>query len=344
MMRALVLEEIGRMAVRELPMPQAGRGEVLLQIVATGICGSDIHGYTGESGRRSPGQVMGHESEAIVAALGTETEHLGLDIGQRVTFNPVVVPDEDIQQYAGREQHSPNKYVVGVAKDVVSSLAEFMTIPARNVVPLRDDLPRNYGALVEPLAVALHAVRRSEVRPGSRVLVLGGGPIGQSLVLALRMEGIDAPLVSEISAERRTLLDQLGATTVDPRATVVVDAVQAFWGGPADVAFDAVGISATLDDALAATVIGGKVCLVGMGAKRVDVDAFSISVAERTIVGSFTYSAADFVDAANWISTAPEGLGALVSREVPLEDGDAAFQELSTGNAVPGKIIIRMDV
>jgi threonine dehydrogenase-like Zn-dependent dehydrogenase len=343
-MRALVLEEIGRLVVQQLPKPEADRGEILLQIVATGICGSDIHGYSGESGRRSPGQVMGHESEAIVAALGPETKHSGLRVGERVTFNPVVVPDEDVQDFAGREQHSANKYVVGVAKDIVSSLAEFMTIPARNVVPLSDDLPRNYGALVEPLAVALHAVRRAAVPSGSRVIVLGGGPIGQSLVLALRMEGIDAPLVSEISAERRNLLERLGAQTVDPKATDVVTAVEATWGRPADIAFDAVGISITLNDALAATVIGGKVCLVGMGAKRVDVDAFAISVAERTIVGSFTYSAADFVDAANWISNAPEGFGELISREVSLEDGDAAFQELSTGNAVPGKIIIRMDV
>src|SRR5690349_6561591 len=102
-MRELVLTEIGRLDVREAPVPTPGPGEVVIRVAATGICGSDVHGYTGENGRRHPGQVMGHESSGTIAALGPGADELA--VGAPVTFNPVVVPAEDAAEYAGREQH-----------------------------------------------------------------------------------------------------------------------------------------------------------------------------------------------------------------------------------------------
>lgn len=107
--KALVLRDFGQMVVEELPDPTAGPGEVLVSVVATGICGSDLHGYTGENGRRAPGQVMGHESVGTVAALGRGTEGTGLAVGDVVTFNPVVVPESAVEEYAGREQMCPDK-------------------------------------------------------------------------------------------------------------------------------------------------------------------------------------------------------------------------------------------
>ncbi|WP_168212332.1 alcohol dehydrogenase catalytic domain-containing protein, partial [Salmonella enterica] len=117
-----------------------------------------VHGYTGENGRRFPGQVMGHESSGVIAAVGDDVD--GFAEGTPVTFNPVVVPAEDAAAFAGREQHHAGKHVIGVAKEIPAAFADYVVIPARNVVPLPADLPIELGALIEPLAVAVHAVRR----------------------------------------------------------------------------------------------------------------------------------------------------------------------------------------
>lgn len=179
-MKALRLAEFRRMEIVDLPEPNPGPSEVVIRVVATGVCGSDLHGFTGETGRRVPGQVMGHESVGTVANLGPDVD--GLRVGDPVTFNPVVVPENDLATFAGREQVSPNKRVIGVTPEIVSSFAQRVVVPARNVVPLPATMPLEYGALVEPLAVAVHAVRAANTRPGDAVLVVGGGPIGQSVV------------------------------------------------------------------------------------------------------------------------------------------------------------------
>lgn len=342
-MRALVLQDFGQMVVRELPDPAPGPGEVLIAVVATGICGSDLHGYTGENGRRVPGQVMGHESVGRVAGLGAGTADTGLSVGDTVTFNPVVVPEDAQQEYAGREQLCPDKYVIGVAPQVVASFAQLLAVPRRNVVPLPADMPIEYGALVEPLAVAVHAVRRAGVRPGQTVFVAGAGPIGQSVVLALLMAGVERIAVSDVDAGRRGLAEQLGASAVDPAAGPVPEQIRAAFGQPADVAIDAVGLAATVHDALLATRLGGVVCLVGMGAPKLALDAYRLSVDERTLVGSFTYSSTDFADAARWVGSAPPQAAALISRSVPLAEGPEAFAALARHDGTPGKVLVRLD-
>lgn len=341
-MKALVLEDFGRMVVAERPRPEAGPGEVLLRIVATGICGSDIHGYTGENGRRVPGQIMGHESVARVEALGPGAESSGVVPGQAVTFNPLVVPAGD-DRYAGREQHHPGRKVIGVAPEIVAAFAQFIVVPAGNIHALPDSVPISYGALVEPLAVAMHATRRAHVAAGDLVLVLGGGPIGQSIVLAALRHGAATVVVSEPDASRRALCERLGATAVDPTTGAVAEQAATALGGSADIAFDAVGVSSTLADALASTVLGGTVCLVGMGSPRIELDAFAISTAERTIVGTFTYTSDDFRDTVAWVGESPAALAELISEEVPLEAGPDAFARLANGVAVPGKVLVRLD-
>lgn len=340
-MRALQLADFGRMEVVDLRDPEPGPGEVLIRIAVTGVCGSDLHGFTGENGRRVPGQVMGHESAGTVAALGAGVD--GFGIGDPVTFNPVVVADQDTADYAGREQLSPNKRVIGVTPDIVASFAQHIAVPARNVVALPAAMPLELGALIEPLAVAVHAVRNAGVQPGDAVLVVGGGPIGQSTVLALQMLGAGRIAATEVVASRRELIRELGVTAVDAAAEDADAAVAQALGGPADRAIDAVGIEATLRSALRATRTGGTVCLVGMGAPTVALDAFLISTQERALVGSFTYSAQDFADAAAWIGTAPPQARALISRQVPLAQGPAEFAALAAGDGTPGKVLIRLD-
>jgi threonine dehydrogenase-like Zn-dependent dehydrogenase len=339
-MRALVLKEFGTFEIEELPSPPPGAGEVQLQIIATGICGSDIHGFTGKNGRRVPGQIMGHESVGRIIALGPGTDSLGLKVGSLATFNPVVLPEEDLLTYAGREQHSPHKKVIGVAADIVSAFAEQILVPARNVVVLPENMPVSYGALIEPIAVAVHAVGRAGVKVGDNVLVVGGGPIGQSVVLAALRAGAAKVLVSELDSARRALCERLGATIIEPGDRPLAERVNDALGAPADVALDAVGISATIRDALLSTRFGGTVCLVGMGSPELTLDAFRVSTEERTLVGSFSYTAGEFQDAADWVATAPGELAELISRRVTLEQAQDAFEGLARMDGTPGKVLV----
>jgi threonine dehydrogenase-like Zn-dependent dehydrogenase len=329
-MKALVLDDFGKMSVREHKKPVAGRDQILVEIAATGICGSDIHGFTGENGRRVPGQIMGHETVGVVAECGSEAGQYGFAVGDVVTFNPVVVPAEQAVEFVGREQHCPDKYVIGVAHDVVAAFAQFVAVPARNVVALGSEMPIEFGALIEPIAVGVHAVRRVGVRPGLSVLVIGGGPIGQSVILAARMEGATDIVVSEVDPGRRALCARLGARTL----------VKVLLGGPAAVAIDAVGIGVTVAGALESVKLGGAVCLVGMGTPQFTIDAYSVSTEERSLVGSFTYSAEDFRDAAQFVSSAPPEVGELISRRVPLHDGPQAFTDLAAGDGTAGKVLV----
>jgi threonine dehydrogenase-like Zn-dependent dehydrogenase len=152
-----------------------------------------------------------------------------------------------------------------VAHELVSAFAQYVCIPERNIVVLSDEMPISYGALIEPLAAALHAVRRIHPSPSDILLILGGGPIGQSCVLAARAEGIKTILVSEVDEARRDLCQKIGALVIDPLKAALVDQVRELCGELADVAIDAVGISSTVSDAFDVTKFGSAICLVGMG-------------------------------------------------------------------------------
>lgn len=342
-MRALVLTEFHQLDVVEIDRPEPGPGEVLLRIAATGICGSDFHGFSGENGRRVPGQIMGHESAGTIAGHGEGVDAAALPLGAPATFNPVVVPAELVEEYRGREQHAPGKQVIGVAHQVQASFADYVVVPAGNVLLLDPAMPLHLGALIEPLAVAMHAAGLASPGPEERALVVGGGPIGQSVVLALRAAGLTRIALSERDPQRRELVASLGVTVLDPSAAPLPEQVTETLGGPADLAIDAVGLSPTMADALGATRLGGRVVLVGMGSPRLELPAFAISTEERSIIGSFTYSAADFAAATTWIGEHAEQVAPLVSSIVGPDEAQAAFTALAAGKGPAGKILVSFE-
>lgn len=336
-MKALVLRDFDDMAVRDVADPECGAGQVLLQVAATGICGSDLHGFTGENGRRKPGQVMGHETVGRVAAVGAGVD--GVAIGALATVNPVLSCGECAACTAGREQACPTKRVIGVDPTISSAFAEYLVAPATNVITLPDTMPVEYGALVEPLAVAYHAARRGDATGTDRVLVVGGGPIGQSVVLACQRIGVSGVVVSELDPARRELCRTLGAEVVEPAGDDLPARVADLLGGPATLAVDAVGNSATLTNSLACTESGARVVLVGMHTPQVSFPAYDVSTGERSIIGSFCYSAADFATTAAWAGTVD--LAALIENQVPLSAAPAAFTALARGGSAAGKVLVR---
>lgn len=335
-MLALVLEDFNRLEVLDRDLPSVGADEILIKVAAVGICGSDVHGFTGHNGRRQPGQVMGHEAAGTVAAGP------GFEVGQPVTFNPMITCGTCAACTADQPQQCPRRKVIGVDPEISAAFAEFVAVPRGNVVALPDRMPVQHGALIEPLAVAFNAVSRGRIAAGDRVLVVGGGPIGQSCVLAAKAAGATSILVSEPNAGRREVCGRLGAQTVDPTNVDLAEQVVQLLGGSADVAIDAVGVTVSLQGALAGTKVGGRVVLVGMGRPTLELDAFAVSTMERSLIGSFGYTRTAFATAAAWAGEHPDELPALVSSEVRLDQAAAAFAQLAGTEPAPGKILVRI--
>lgn len=325
------------MVLTHRPVPRPAPGEVLVRVLATGICGSDVHGFTGETGRRKPGQVMGHETVGTVASIGNEAA--GLLVGDVVVANPTLACGSCRRCRQGRTNICATRRVIGVDPALSSAFADYFVAPAGNLVPFRAE--PQYGALVEPLAVGLHAAQRGEVTGGDHVLVVGGGPIGQAVALASRRLGAATVTVSEPVAARRTLLAELGVQVLDPGVDDVVAEMRAVTQtAGADVAIDAVGSSATVATAISATAPGGRCVLVGMAAPRLELAAFAVSTTDRSIIGAFCYSTDEFSSTARWAEENPQLLTTLISDLVSPERAPDSFTTLGSGDGPPGKILV----
>ncbi|AQW56380.1 zinc-binding dehydrogenase [Streptomyces violaceusniger] len=338
-MHALVMKENWTLEVEDLPGPVPGPGEVVLSIIATGICGSDIHGFTGENGRRHPGQVMGHETVGRIVSLGAGSEAYGLAEGQLVTVNPVIACGQCPPCRADAQQRCSARRVIGVDPALRSAFAELMAAPAGNVVPLPESVPVEYGALVEPLAVGYHAAVRGGCASGDRVLVIGGGPIGQAVALGALRRGADQVAVSEPHPGRRALLTRLGLTAVDPAVGDLADLVHDALGRPT-LTLDTVGASGTVADALAVTDLGASVVLVGMHSPRVDLPAYAVTTEERSLIGSFCYSAGEFAQTARWVTETERDLSVLVDGRVDLAGAADSFRSLARGENQASKVLV----
>ncbi len=326
-MRVLVFDGPHRFHVEQRPTPVPGDGEVLIRMAHVGICGSDLHGYTGESGRRVAGMVMGHEASGWVEAVGAGVD--GLAVGTEVTFNPALPCDGSCGHVL--ENHCARLRVIGVTPDIQGAFADAMLAPADRVVPL-EGLSLLWGAGVEPMAVALQAARRAGVAGGHRVLVVGGGMIGQSIAQTAKLEGATDVTVSDPMPERRRLAEACGFRAVAPEE---LDDDPAF-----DISIDAVGISATAAAAIRAVPKGATVCFVGLGLAEITIPLFDVVVPERSIVGSFCYTHEVFTEAADHLRAGRLDLEPLIGSVEPFEEIPAAFEDLATGARRDAKIMM----
>lgn len=326
-MRVLVYDGPHRFHIEWRSRPTPGPGEVRLRIAYVGICGSDLHGYTGESGRRAPGMIMGHEASGWVEATGPGVS--GLAIGTEVTFDPAIPCDGSCGHVF--ENQCARLRVIGVTPDLQGAFADAIVVKAERVVPL-GDLSLLWGAGVEPMAVAMQATRRAGVEAGQSVLVVGGGMIGQCIAQASRLQGAARVTVSDPIDERRRQAAGFGFDTLDPDERAAA--------GGFDVAFDAVGISATAAAAIRSVPKGGTVCFVGLGLAEISVPLFDIVVAERVVVGSFCYTHEVFRQAAAHLAARRLDLGPLIGSVESFEDIAAAFEDLAIGARRDAKIMM----
>ena len=319
-MQALVMKAFHELVLAELPIPRIERpGDVLIEVAAAGVCGSDLHGYTGQSGRRIPPLVMGHEATGRVVAAGAGVGDLLP--GTRVAIHPM--------DGAGSERRM-------MGKDAPGAFAEYVVWPARNLVRLPDAVTFEQGALVEPLSVAVRAVNRAGSGAATSAVVVGAGTIGLLVASVLQHRGVATVVISDPSAERRAVATRMGVgVAVDPHQIDVTEVVLDLTGGKgADVAFEAVGIGATVAQAHAVVRYGGTIVWIGNNVRMIDVDMQQVVTRELAVLGTYGMSDDDFVDALGLLEAGAIDVSALINRRATLEEGPALFDALLASPSV----------
>jgi threonine dehydrogenase-like Zn-dependent dehydrogenase len=223
---------------------------------------------------------------------------------------------------------------------LTAAFAEFVVVPAENAVVMEQSGPIEYGALVEPLAVGFHAARQGAVNADDRVLIVGGGPIGQACLLAARRLGATKVALSEPDDGRRARASDLGATVFSPTSERLAEQINASLGGRATVVLDAVGSTQSQAAAMALSAPGARIVLVGMAHPSLEVAAYEVSTHERTIIGSFCYSPTEFAETATWVSKGAEHLDILIDDRVGFEQAQDAFSRLAAGDPSACKVMV----
>jgi alcohol dehydrogenase len=328
-MKALVYTAPNEVAYRDEPPPSRSEGEVLIRIDAVGICGSDMHAYHGRDPRRRPPLILGHELAGQILE--------GPGAGRRVTVNPLITCGTCDYCLQSRDNLCANRTMIGMTR--AGGFAELMTTAARSVIDIPQDMGARAAALTEPAATALHAINlatRALARPlpECSVLVMGGGAIGMLATLLLQSYGVRRVVVSETNALRRASLEASTRATVCDPATASPEA------SCVDLVIDAVGASATRNTALAAVRPGGVIMHIGLMDWASEIDMRKLTLAEITLIGTYTYSTSDLRAAARALHEGAFGDLAWVD-ERPLAEGAAAFRDLHEGRSAAAKIVLR---
>lgn len=336
-MKALVFTALGQMAVMERPDRSAGPGEVLIRVRAAGICGSDVHGYLGLTGRRQVGTVMGHEAAGEVLDVGPEVN--GIKVGDRVVLRSILSCGACDLCLQGRSNVCERRRGLGMQFD--GAFAERMVVPAALAVALPDALSNEVAALVEPLAVALHAVAITPLEAGHDVVIVGAGAIGLLTLLAVRLRGASAVTITDRNSHRLGVARSLGADlAIDVRTSDPVAEIRRLTEGRgADVVFEAVGVSATVAQSLAVARTGGHVTWIGNSAPLVELPMQDMVTRELTLRGSYTF-AAEFETAIDLLASGQIDVLPLIELTAPLDDAPDIFRRLGEGSLDAVKVVL----
>jgi L-iditol 2-dehydrogenase len=341
--KALVLEEYGRFSYRDVPEPEVGPDDVLVRIEACGICGSDVHGMDGSTGRRIPPIVMGHEAAGVIAGAGARVK--GYPEGRRVTFDSTIYCGTCFFCRRGEINLCDNRRVLGVSCAEYrqpGAFAQYISVPQRILYPLPDDLSFERAVMTEPLSVAMHAARRVPPLLGASAVIVGAGTIGLLVIQCLRASGCGLIVAVDVARERLDHARRLGADHVldSTRADVHAEILRLTEGRGVDAAFEAVGIPATFALALGCLRKGGALSLVGNIAASVDLALQAAVTREITLYGSCA-SAGEYPACMELMSRGKVDVDALISATAPLSEGPGWFERLSRGEKGLLKVILK---
>jgi L-iditol 2-dehydrogenase len=328
-MKALLLSQYRHLELTDLAVPEPGRDEVLIRVAACGICGSDVHGYDGSSGRRIPPIVMGHEAAGTIAALGKDVKKFSE--GDRVTFDSTIYCGSCANCDRGDVNLCDNRQVVGVSCGDyrrAGAFAEFVAVPARIVYRLPEILPFEEAAMIEAVSVALHAVSLIPVHPQDKALVVGAGMIGLLISQALHAAGCSHVYVSDVDQTRLNLAQELGAAATFSAGPGLISQVMAVTGGAGmDLVIEAVGIDATVKSSIDSVRKGGNVVLVGNVSREVTLPLQNVVTRQIRLQGSCA-SAGEYPRAIELMSNESIRVKPLITAIAPLEEGPRWFERL----------------
>ncbi|MCX7029355.1 MAG: galactitol-1-phosphate 5-dehydrogenase [Spirochaetes bacterium] len=329
-MKALVLKAYNRFVVEEVPAPSIAPDEVLIRVKACGICGSDVHGMDGSTGRRRPPVIMGHEAAGTIAETGSGVS--SWKPGDRVTFDSTISCGACWHCRRGEINLCDNRRVLGVScaeyrRD--GAFAEFVAVPARILYRLPDSLPFEEAALVESLSVAVHAVGRAPVRPGDTALVVGAGTIGLLAMQVLKARGCTLVATADVASERLELARRLGADAgIDTRTGDTAAEMRRLTDGRgADIVVEAVGLPATIRIAVESVRKGGALALVGNFSPEIVLPLQSVVTREIALFGSCA-SNGEYPACLDLMAGRRVDVRSLISAVAPLAEGPSWFKRL----------------
>ncbi|HOC55741.1 MAG TPA: galactitol-1-phosphate 5-dehydrogenase [Verrucomicrobiota bacterium] len=329
-MKALVLKQYKQFVCEEVPAPEPGPHEVLVAVKACGICGSDVHGMDGSTGRRRPPIIMGHEAAGMIHSVGAAVS--GWAAGDRVTFDSTIYCGGCAFCRRGLINLCDHRRVLGVSCEEyrqAGAFAEFVAVPQHILYRLPDGLAFEHAALVEPFSIAVHAIRRAPPALNDAVVVVGAGMIGLALVQALAQAGCGQLIVVDVASDRLALAARFGATsTIDSAKEDALAAILRLTGGQgADLAFEAVGVPATVDLALRCLRKGGAATLVGNVTPSVEFPLQAAVTRELSVRGSCA-SQGEYPACLDMLARGALRAAPLISAAAPLAEGAAWFDRL----------------
>jgi threonine dehydrogenase-like Zn-dependent dehydrogenase len=341
-MDALVWTAPSRMEMQSAPVPVPGDDEVLLAVIAVGICGSELSGYLGHNSLRVPPLIMGHEFSARVAQVGGGllADSSAPAPGQRVAVNPLSSCSACSFCDAGLPNLCPQRRIVGAHR--AGGFARYVAVPAAQCWPLPDSMSDLAGALVEPLACAVRAVHHAQWHGAGPLLILGAGAIGLCCLAVARTQHAGVIVISDMVDERLRLAQAWGATvTINGRAADAQQQLRAALPGGALGVIDAVGSSATRALALQLVRPGGRIVYIGLHDEASPLAANYLVRQEVSIQGSFAYTPENFARALALLAAGVVAPSSAWVEERPLGAGGAAFAGLVDGSITVPKIILR---
>jgi L-iditol 2-dehydrogenase len=341
-MKALLLSKYNHLEITDLAVPTPGPGEILVHVAACGICGSDVHGYDGSSGRRIPPIVMGHEAAGRVARVGPQVT--GWSEGDRVTFDSTIFCGSCQYCSRGEVNLCDRRQVLGVSCTdyrCAGAFAEFVIVPERIVYRLPDSLSFAEAAMLEAVAVAVHAVSLSRISPGDQALVLGAGMIGLLTLQALCAAGCASVYVADVDASRLKLAKEVGATATFHASSeaLISEILRLTNGAGVDVAVEAVGVDATVRAAVQSVRKGGTVTLVGNITPEVTLPLQKVVTRQIRLQGSCA-SAGEYPQAIALLTSGAIKVKPLISAIAPLEDGPQWFERLHSREPNLMKVVL----
>lgn len=324
-MKAAYYEGNKRFTVRPMvELPPLETGMVRLDVAYCGICGTDVHIYHGAMDHRvKVPQVIGHEVSGVISEIGPAVT--GFEVGDSVTVRPLQ-PGEPTPFDNGYAHIGKNLKFIGI--DTPGGMQASWVVPLHTLHKLPADVPLKHAALIEPLAVACHDVRLSQLKAGDKAVILGGGPIGVLVALVARMQGAEV-MISEVNAHRLKLIQSLGFDTVNPTYEDVVSRVAQFTADAmADVVFEVSGVAAAVETMTQLLKVRGRAVMVAIHGEPKPVRLFDFFWKELQLVGARVYEPEDFEAAIALVASRLLPLDVLITGILPLSEIQQAFETI----------------